>query len=496
MQDNKYRTIEMATEKELDSFDVISSNKKWRPRFHINPPYGLLNDPNGFCYFNNEYHLFYQWFPFGTFHGMKHWRHVVSKNLIEWEDKGVKISPTQGYESHGAYSGAAFINNDNAYLFYTGNLKKEHGRDANQCVATLSNTGAVHKSADNPIIRSVPKGYTGHVRDPKVIQHDGHFYMLLGAQREVDLQGCIIVYESSDLSRWAFKGELTLSYSEALLPGYMYECPDLLQVDGQDVLIFSPQGVKPEGTRFHNLNNVVYCLGVMDWHNLEFEVEHWDELDKGFDFYAPQTMANSPSNATLIAWAGTDERLPTEVHGWINCLTLPRELSIKGERLHQVPTSGLFNTLSKAGSLSITDNGSDTFELTSLSFMANINVTQHNSYRDDNNEAARVKIALSGDGNNKIEFVVCQNSNRIILNRTNYDHHESGWEFGSIRECEYEEQIEDITLICDQSILEIYVNKGKYVFTSLFFPNDTDHYLNVCCNGNTSVNMDISYTIL
>ena len=54
----------------------------WRSRFHIAPPYGLLNDPNGLIYWKGEYHLFYQWNPNACEHGAKHWAHLRSKDLI------------------------------------------------------------------------------------------------------------------------------------------------------------------------------------------------------------------------------------------------------------------------------------------------------------------------------------------------------------------------------------------------------------------------------
>ena len=70
----------------------------------------------------------------------------------------------------------------------------------------------------------------------------------------------------------------------------MWECPDYINIDGKDVLIFSPQGVNPKGFDYNNIYNVVYAIGNMNLDNLVFEIDTIKEFEKGFDFYAPQTF--------------------------------------------------------------------------------------------------------------------------------------------------------------------------------------------------------------
>ena len=77
----------------MERFLERISVSKYRQTFHIQAVTGLMNDPNGFVYFDNKWHLFYQWCPWGAVHGLKYWYHVVSKDLITWENLGVCLIP-------------------------------------------------------------------------------------------------------------------------------------------------------------------------------------------------------------------------------------------------------------------------------------------------------------------------------------------------------------------------------------------------------------------
>ena len=98
-------------------------NKKFEPGYHIRPPKGWLNDPNGLSFFKGCYHVFYQYVPDNPNGGLKYWGHYRSVDLIDWEECPVMLSPDQDYDKNGVYSGSAIIKDDKMYLFYTGNVK-------------------------------------------------------------------------------------------------------------------------------------------------------------------------------------------------------------------------------------------------------------------------------------------------------------------------------------------------------------------------------------
>ena len=69
----------------------MSKSDAYNLKYHITPTHGLLNDPNGLAHFQGQYHVFYQWNPYGTEHKNKSWGHVVSDNLVNWHRKEMAL---------------------------------------------------------------------------------------------------------------------------------------------------------------------------------------------------------------------------------------------------------------------------------------------------------------------------------------------------------------------------------------------------------------------
>ena len=89
-----------------------------RQQFHLQPPVGWLNDPNGLCVYGGQYHAFFQYGPFDVTGGVKHWGHAVSTDLMHWEPLPVMLYPDEPFDCHGVYSGSALIEGTEMYLYY------------------------------------------------------------------------------------------------------------------------------------------------------------------------------------------------------------------------------------------------------------------------------------------------------------------------------------------------------------------------------------------
>ena len=269
------------------------------PLFHVAPPVGRLNDPNGLIEVGGTYHAFFQYTPEHP-RRLVYWGHATSADLTRWDYYAPAILPDTRQDANGAYSGTAIEVGDHVELWYTGNYKDpETGeREATQCVVTTTDMVHFDKQVP-PVIERQPQGYTAHFRDPQVWRDaDGSYRMLLGVQRE-NLTGAALLYRSTDLRAWECEGEMTFPDAGGTFDafGYMWECPNLVRLvdeetgEGRDVLIICPQGISPEREGFENIFPCVAIVGELVGTEFRGADGSFEELDRGTEFYAPQIMA-------------------------------------------------------------------------------------------------------------------------------------------------------------------------------------------------------------
>lgn len=312
----------------------ISKKQSW----HIEPPWGLLNDPNGLIWYKGNYYAFFQWNRFAKDHSNKGWGLATSPDLVHWQFRGSALLPDQPYDAQGVYSGSALERDGKLCLYYTGNVKQQGHRISRQCLA-VSEDGQ-HFRKMGPVLNT-PAGYTEHFRDPKVVPApQGGCAMVLGAQRQNGL-GAVELATSQDGVHWVPGGAIGLSEEYQMI-----ECPDLFALDGAPVLLYCPQ---------HRDNAADACQDsfsvgrVLDnWPDTARPMEldiGWRRLDEGFDFYAPQTFPTPDGRRVLFAWmsrlGGEEETAFGAGEPRIHCLTMPRELSRRGQHLCQRPVREL-----------------------------------------------------------------------------------------------------------------------------------------------------------
>jgi len=456
---------------EEEVFSQISSSKelmKERPLFHFASPAGWCNDPNGFSQFGDKIHLFYQYHPYSIQWGPMHWGHVLSDDMLSWKLEPLALAPDSLCDEKGCFSGTALEDNNKHILAYTGVSNNGNQDVQNQCIAV--GDGLSYKKISSQAILTaadIPFEYNlEHFRDPKIWKKDGLFYMLCVIKQKND-RGAMILFNSDDAIKWTYKGILDSS-KDGL--SNMWECPDYFQLDGKDLLIFSPQEVKEnDQLGFHNGNNSVYVSGKLDYQKCTFSRELRPEnsytaalIDYGIDFYAPETTKLKDGRTIMIAWMQAWESYITpKDYLWSGMMTLPRELSFKNKRLYQLPVKELEKWKQEKKSSKIQAAG----KVKLLS-----QVQRHFEIDFKIPEGDSVKLFLGDDKENiileingKESYISFDRSNSAVPGSINF------------RKAKLRTDTNDliIKVICDTCSIEVFINEGIMAFTNAFFFNNT-----------------------
>lgn len=460
--EQRYRPYDAWSTDYLDELTQKIQQSTWRMAYHIQPKTGLLNDPNGFSFFDGRWHLFYQAYPFGPVHGLKSWYHLSSTNLIDWHDEGYGILPDHSKDSHGVYSGTAIAIDDQLLLAYTGNVRDENWERTSYQMGAWMNQKQQITKIDQPLIPSPPAGYTMHFRDPQVIRYEDQYLLIIGAQTENE-EGRVLVYQSQSLKNWDFLGEL--HFTDQSL-GFMVECPTLIFIDQKPVLIFCPQGMDKSDLSYQNIYPNTYIVGEsFDLKTLTItNPSPIQNLDEGFDLYATQAFSAPDGRALSIGWAGLPEiEYPSDSEGWAHSLSLIRELSLNNKQLYQRPINEYQNLRQKSRAFS--------GELTDLQLLTE---NKHNTYELTINLSAATQgiLYLFADPANKQHLAIHFDTKhgKMVLDRSHTDM-PFAQAFGETRNLTLaKNQPLTLQIFVDQSICEIFVNNGEKVLTSRVFP--------------------------
>ncbi|XP_014370273.2 sucrose-6-phosphate hydrolase isoform X2 [Papilio machaon] len=444
------------TDRQRATADV---NDRYYPRYHLAPPYGWMNDPNGFSEYRNEYHLFYQFNPNSSLvPGIAHWGHAKSKDLFRWEHLPIAMYPDQWYDKGGVFSGSAIVENDKLYLYYTGNVNNPDqypDHQQHQVLAISTNGINVTKQVINPIINGTE--YQPDFRDPKVWKYGKTYYMVLGNSfhdnETNSTLGRALLYTSKDKTQWNFAS--ILDESDGSL-GYMWECPDFFELDGRFVLLFSPQGIQPSGYKYRNLYQTGYIVGNFDYKtNMFTPITEFVELDHGHDFYATQTILDKAKRRILIAWMDMwDQNYVEAEDGFTGQMTLPRVLSLdKNNRLIQRPVKEIASLRGR----------------TRFSGRARAGAVIR--LRD---KAAEIHIKSSP--NNDLDILIeSSNASNSVLISYNYQKGlvtlNRGGKDG-VRRTKWRPESDKLHLkaYIDASSIELFFGNGEVTFSSRFFP--------------------------
>ena len=447
----------------LLDLQAAAANSTQQMRYHLRPISGLVNDPNGFSFFDGEYHVFYQSYPFGAVHGLKSWVHFKSPDLVHWENLGLAVKPDSMADSHGAYSGSAMQIGDELFLMYTGNHRdKNWDRTPYQIGAWMNKYGKVH---DKEILFKNPDHISEHFRDPQIIKYDDTYYAILGAQDKATKRGNIDIWKSNNLKNWEELGFLKFTDHDL---GYMVECPNLVYVDGKVVLIFCPQGLDKKIANYQNIYPNMYVIADgIDWENCRLiNPSEMHNLDDGFDVYATQAFTAPDKHSYAISWVGLpDIGYPTDQENWANCLSQVKELHINNGKLIQKPVQAMESL--RQNLINQPEQINDYIKSNQYELNLKIKAGQTGSF----------SMAASKDLNDGLKISFDTGDGKLVLDRSKCAN-PAAEKYGQIREIELDKNKDlELDIFVDHSLVEIFVNNGEAVLTGRFFTNQNNRFI-------------------
>ncbi|MGD9605033.1 MAG: glycoside hydrolase family 32 protein [Bacilli bacterium] len=492
-----YQGVEDQVGKVHDAYQYVlenlnTVNPTYRHTYHAASPIGWSNDPNGLIWFNGEGHLFHQFNPYASSWGPMHWGHQTTKDFVKWELQPVALAPDQKYDQDfGCFSGTAIEKDGKLYLMYTGVANNQQ----TQNLAVSEDGINFEKLTRNPVISTieVPIGVsTADFRDPKVFYHDGYYYCLIGTK--ANGYGMVVLYRSSNLTSWDYVGKV-MNNNNPQAPNFLqlngvYECPDFIELNNQEILIVSPQNLPRDKTKFENIHSVVYMVGGIDYQTGKFNYDEFQEFDGGFDFYAAQTMITPDGRTIMLAWMQMwDRTLVTQAHNWVGAYTLPRELTYKDGHIYQAPVREIENYRQNEVSYqNKTINGN--LVLPQIS-----GKTVELELEIEVGSASKVGVKLFKGTENETLVYYDALSQTVIFDRGNSGETISGAEINRqtrSADVSLNNGILKLRIFLDVSSVEVFINDGYITMTGNVYPGLNDTGIEFFTVGGSSILKQIS----
>jgi fructan beta-fructosidase len=470
-----------------DTFDTTNRDR-FRPVYHHTPAYGWMNDANGLVYKDGEYHLYFQYNPYGSMWGNMHWGHSVSRDLVRWENLDTAIArDTLGH----IFSGSAIVdaNNDAGFgqdaliAFYT-SASDEHGQI--ECMAYSTDNGRTYtKYEGNPIL--TPFDGLRDFRDPKVFRYEPEekWVMVVSADKEMRF------YSSKNLKDWTYMS--SFGYGYGAMPS-QFECPDFVQlpVDGN--------ANHKKWALIVNLNPGCLFGGsateyfVGDFDGTRFTCDSpahtvkW--LDYGKDHYATVCFSNTGDRVIAVPWMSNWQyanTVPTKQFRSANAL--PRELTMYtagGETyLAAAPVKEVETLRGEArqfGTVAVANNDTVTVKdaLTDcqMAFELRAKVVP--------GQADHIALELCNARGEKTILSFDLKEKRFMMDRTQsgltkFCHDFPVKTFDQLDRCAGPAY--DLRIFVDRCSVEAFVDGGRIAMTNLVFPVDVYDTLRLAADG-------------
>ena len=463
-----------------DSFDT-TNREKYRPAYHHTPLYGWMNDPNGMFYKDGQWHLYYQYNPYGSKWQNMTWGHSASTDLVNWTHLPLAIEP-DGLGS--IFSGSAVVDHNNTVGYGEDAVIAMYtsaGKSQVQSLAGSTDGGLTFEKFDgNPVLPN-----DSEARDPNMFWNEktGEWNLILAHALDKEM----LIFTSPDMKKWTLQSAFGKGIGAQ---DGVWECPDLfeLPVEGSKakkwVLVCNINPGGPFGG-----SATQYFIGDFDGKTFTADTDKngriqtkW--MDYGKDHYATVSWSNAPDNRrVMIGWMSNWEYaadVPTTQFRSAN--TLPREMSLfKGSDGNIYLASAPVKELDALRNGVLVEAAKTNLASSPVNYVI----------PEESNGLCEITADIEASKNSKVEITLSNNAGEKVVmtydseNRTlSFDRTEAGLSdfsqsFPAVTVAPTRENKGRIELriFVDRSSIELFGNNGKFVMTNLVFP--TAPYLNL-----------------
>lgn len=459
-QKNEFKTNLEAEKNEFINFDLAqhslnkSNKSKFRPFSLISPKFGLINDPCGIYFSNNnkKLYIYFQHHPHKPEHGLKYYSLAITYDFSNYKYKWLVNCPDKKFDQDGCFTGSCYKYNNKLNLLYTGNVNVN---DENvQTLITAEIDEDSNKIINKRLLLSnlnFQNVITNNFRDPYCFSYEAQQYFLIGVGAK-DESAQIWLF-SQNITEDNIKSRICLikRFKINIANFITAECPNIVFDKNKVALVFGliPNN-KAAGQK--KVSKSYYCIfEINEFFDINQKIHNINQihlLDYGFDFYAPQFFSMN-NQIHMIGWAGVPEiSVGEEISDlWMGCLTPIKIVNLVNNRL-------VTKLISKyANEISLVDHPK--------LFLKEILIQKGKSYYGNIYDGQHLIMNIIYDGSSQI----------FELERFNHlSQYLDQYKIENRRRMRLSKPLEKINFLFDVSFFQLELNDGQYVLSGRIYP--------------------------
>ncbi|AET59026.1 endolevanase, glycoside hydrolase family 32 [Paenibacillus terrae HPL-003] len=461
----------------------------YRAAYHFTVPDKWKNDPQRPIYMDGKYHYYYLYNRDYPEKNGTEWRHATSTDLVHWKDEGVSI-PKYTNPNGDPWSGSVVIDDNNSAGFGKGALvaivtqpSANEGKQEQFLWYSNDNGKTFTSYGDTPVMKNPG---TRDFRDPKIIRdmHSDKWIMVMAEGTKIGF------YESDNLKKWRYMS----GFSTGNIG--LVECPDLYRMRADDGTYKWILGASANGKSTGEPNTYAYWTGNFDGNHFSPDHSKPEWLDYGFDWYGAVTFeegkgSDKYSHRYALAWMNNWDyanNTPTLKEGFNGMDSVVRQIRLKhvdglGYRLVSQPVEALKQLPASTKSFEqIKVNGTHTLPVKAEAYQLEADI----SWSTIKN--AGLRLRESKDGKRHVDVGVSLEGQYSYVNRGYTGQPDQrGAYVESKAPFDVNHKNVHLKILVDKTSIEVFVDDGAVVHSSLIFPRSDDQGITLFADGSTAI---------